>query len=347
MKRKIIHVDMDAFFASVEVMDNPKLKGKPVIVGGVSERGVVSTCSYEARKYGIHSAMPLFMAKERCPNGVFLPIRYGRYLEISRKIFSILEEITVQVEPVSIDEAYLDVTDNELAPMDVAVHIKERIKEELGITISAGISYNKFLAKIASEWNKPNGIKEINEEMIPEILFPLPISKIHGLGEKSVKKLNNIGIFKVKELYDLPMDLFRYYFGKFGDDIYNKIRGIDNREVKINRNRKSIGKETTLRRNTNDVEELTEYLEKFSEQISYNLKEKGILGRTLTLKYKTWDFSSHTKSRTLTDYINEYEEILKNAVDLLKEENIDKELRLIGLSISSLKEDKVQQLKLF
>ncbi|QLY78694.1 DNA polymerase IV [Clostridium intestinale] len=347
MNKKIIHVDMDAFFASVEVMDNPKLKGKPVIVGGTSERGVVATCSYEARAFGVHSAMPLFMAKEKCPHGVYLPVRYGRYKEISRKVFSILEEITSIIEPVSIDEAYLDVTNSNLTSMEAALYIKKAIRRELGITISAGISYNKFLAKIASEWNKPDGIKEITEDMVPEILFPLSVSKIHGLGEKSVKKLNNIGIFRVKDLYALPNELFTYYFGKYGDDIYNRIRGIDNREVKINHDRKSIGKETTLRKNTNDREELLEYIDRFSKEISDILIDRNLSGRTLTIKYKTWDFKSHTKSKTLMNHVDKYDEIFKNAVDILTDELIEEELRLIGLSISSLKENKIQQLRLF
>ncbi|WP_238902540.1 DNA polymerase IV [Clostridium sp. YIM B02506] len=347
MNKKIIHVDMDAFFASVEVMDNPKLKGKPVIVGGTSERGVVATCSYEARAFGVHSAMPLFMAKEKCPHGVYLPVRYGRYKEISRRVFSILEEITSIIEPVSIDEAYLDVTNSKLTAMEAALYIKKAIRRELGITISAGISYNKFLAKIASEWNKPDGIKEITEDMVPEILFPLSVSKIHGLGEKSVKKLNNIGIFRVKDLYALPNELFTYYFGKYGDDIYNRIRGIDNREVKINHDRKSIGKETTLRKNTNDREELLEYIDRFSKEISDILIDRNLSGRTLTIKYKTWDFKSHTKSKTLMNYVDKYDEIFKNAIDILTDELIEEELRLIGLSISSLKENKIQQLRLF
>ena len=347
MYRRIIHVDMDAFFASVEVMDNPKLKGKAVIVGGTSERGVVATCSYEARAFGVHSAMPLFIAKEKCPHGIYLPVRYGRYKEVSRKVFSILEEVTSIIEPVSIDEAYLDITQSKLTAMEAALYIRRSIKKELGLTISAGISYNKFLAKIASEWNKPDGIKEITEEVVPEILFPLSISKIHGLGEKSVRKLNNIGIFKVKELYALPKELFIYYFGKYGDEIYNRIRGIDNREVKVNHDRKSIGKETTLRKNTNDKQELLEYINRFAKEISNILKDRDLSGRTLTIKYKTWDFKSHTKSKTLLNYINDYEDIFKNASEILIGEIIEEELRLIGLSISSLKENKMHQLRLF
>ncbi|MDD7794564.1 DNA polymerase IV [Clostridium sp. 'White wine YQ'] len=347
MERRIIHVDMDAFFASVEVMDNKSLKGKPVIVGGTSERGVVSTCSYEARAYGVHSAMPIFMAKERCPHGIFLPVRYGRYKEISKKVFDILEEVSNIIEPLSIDEAYIDITSSKFETMEAAKYIKNRVKTELGLTISVGISYNKFLAKLASDWNKPDGIMEITKEMMPEILFPLPISKVYGLGVKSVQKLNNIGVFKVHELYKLPKELFSYYFGKFGNEIYDRIRGIDNRPVKISHERKSIGKETTLKHNTNDINELRPYLENFSREIAYLLSQRELSGRTITIKYKTWDFKSHTRSKTLNTYINSYEDIFNESFSILTEESIEEDLRLIGLSISSLKENTMYQMRLF
>ncbi|MBL4932966.1 DNA polymerase IV [Clostridium paridis] len=347
MERRIIHVDMDAFFASVEVMDNKTLKGKPVIVGGTSERGVVSTCSYEARAYGVHSAMPIFMAKERCPHGVFLPVRYGRYKDISKKVFDILEEVSNIIEPLSIDEAYIEITSSKFEPIEAAKYIKNRVKTELGLTISVGISYNKFLAKLASDWNKPDGIMEITKEMMPEILFPLPISKVYGLGVKSVQKLNNIGVFKVHELYKLPKELFSYYFGKFGNEIYDRIRGIDNRPVKISHERKSIGKETTLKHNTNNINELRTYLENFSREISYLLSQRELSGRTITIKYKTWDFKSHTRSKTLNTYINSYEDIFNESFNILTEENIEEDLRLIGLSISSLKENTMYQMRLF
>ena len=202
MDKIILHVDMDAFFAAVEQVDNPKLKGKPVIVGGVSERGVVSTCSYEARKYGVRSAMPIFIAQKLCPHGIYLKVRYYRYKEISNKIFTIFKEITPLVEPLSIDEAFLDLSESKFNDgLEAAQYIKRRVFQEVGLTLSIGISYNKFLAKLASDWNKPNGIKIITKEMIPDVLKPLPVSKIYGLGEKSVKKLNNMGMFKVDDLY--------------------------------------------------------------------------------------------------------------------------------------------------
>ena len=244
MGRIILHVDMDAFFASVEQLDNKSLRGKPVIVGGVSERGVVSTCSYEARKYGVHSAMPIFIARKLCPHGIFVRTRFYRYKEISNKVFNILRDVTSIIEPLSIDEAYLDITNSKFkSGLEAAKYIKYRVLKEVGLTISIGISYNKFLAKLASDWNKPNGIMIIDKEMMPDLLMPFPVSKIYGLGKKSVEKLNNMGIFIVKDLYEMPKEFYIEYLGKYGLEIYDRIRGIDNREVVPVRDRKSFGKE--------------------------------------------------------------------------------------------------------
>lgn len=348
MEKIIIHVDMDAFFASVEERDNPNLRGKPIIVGGVGERGVVSTCSYEARKYGVHSAMPIFMARSICPMGVFLPVRYWRYQEISDEIFKIFKEVTDIIEPLSIDEAFLDITESRFKSGEEAgLYIKNRVRKKLGLTLSIGVSYNKFLAKLSSDWNKPNGIKVITKEMIPDILLPLSISKIFGIGKKSVARLNNIGIFTVKELYELPKEFFCEFMGKLGLEVYDRIRGNDNREVETFRERKSVGKECTLKVDTLDKEELLVYLGEFSRTISDILRNKDILGKTVTLKYKTATFESHTKSKTLNNYIGTFEEIFKVCTELLESEELHEELRLIGVSISSFKRDKMEQLKLF
>ncbi|MGL4874502.1 MAG: DNA polymerase IV [Clostridium sp.] len=348
MERIILHVDMDAFFASVEQVDNKKLKGKPVIVGGVSERGVVSTCSYEARKYGVSSAMPAFIARQKCPNGIFVPVRYGRYKEVSEKIFKIFKEVTDIVEPLSIDEAYLDITNTSFKTgMEASLYIKRRVYKELGLTLSIGISYNKFLAKLASDWNKPNGIKEIKKEMIPVILFPLDIKRIYGLGKKSCEKLNNMGIFKIKDLYEMEKSFYVEYLGKQGLEIYDRIRGFDKRDVTVSRDRKSVGKERTLKNNTKDIDELKRYIKIFSKDISEILKRKNKKGRTITLKYKTGEFQNHTKSKTLAKYINEEKEIYDIALELLLEKELSEDLRLIGLSISSFNEEKEVQIKLF
>lgn len=347
MMRKIIHVDMDAFFASVEQHDNPKLKGKPVIVGGLSGRGVVSTCSYEARKYGIHSAMPMYMAKSLCPNGVFLPVRFQRYREVSKKVFDILYEITDIVEPLSIDEAYLDVTDIDKNPEDIAKEIKEKVYMTTGLTVSAGVSYNKFLAKIASDWNKPDGLMVITEDMVPDILRPLSVSKVYGIGEKSSERLKKIGIEKVDDLLKLSEEELINIFGKYGKEIYDRIRGIDLRPVETYRETKSIGKETTLKKDTDDIDLLTKYLEGFSRTISLELKKEKLYCRTVTVKIKTWNFTVHTKSRTLNEYIDSPDDIYNVASSILKESNISQPVRLIGLSVSNLSTNSIKQLSLF
>lgn len=347
MENNILHVDMDAFFASVEQRDNPSLKGKPVIVGGNSERGVVSTCSYEARKFGVHSAMPIFIAKEKCPTGVYISGRYGRYVQISQEIFKIFNEVTPLVESVSIDEAYLDLSQGKIKNgMEAARYIKNRVFKELNLTLSIGISYNKFLAKLASDWNKPNGIKEISRDMLPEILFPLKIDRIHGLGKMSVSKLNNMGIYYIKDLYKMPREFFIEYLGKSGIDIYERIRGIDLRKIELDRERKSIGKERTLKFNTDNKEDLLEFLREFSHEIEDYLLRKNVMVKTITLKYKTENFENHTRSKTLNKYISNNEEIFEVAKELLEAENLQM-VRLIGLSASSFKENEIEQISLF
>ena len=347
MENNILHVDMDAFFASVEQRDNPSLKGKPVIVGGNSERGVVSTCSYEARKFGVHSAMPIFIAKEKCPTGVYISGRYGRYVQISQEIFKIFNEVTPLVESVSIDEAYLDLSQGKIKNgMEAARYIKNRVFKELNLTLSIGISYNKFLAKLASDWNKPNGIKEISRDMLPEILFPLKIERIHGLGKMSVSKLNNMGIYYIKDLYKMPREFFLEYLGKNGIDIYEWIRGIDLRKIELDRERKSIGKERTLKFNTDNKEDLLEFLREFSYEIEDYLLRKNVMVKTITLKYKTENFENHTRSKTLNKYISNNEEIFEVAKELLEAENLQM-VRLIGLSASSFKENEIEQMSLF
>ena len=347
MENNILHVDMDAFFASVEQRDNPVLRGKPVIVGGMSERGVVSTCSYEARKYGVHSAMPIFMAKEKCPNGIFVSGRYGRYTKVSQDVFRILNDITPIIEQVSIDEGYLDISDSKFRNgLETARYIKNRIFREVGLTISVGISYNKFLAKLASDWNKPNGIKEISRDMVPEILLPLPLSKIHGLGKVSVGKLNNMGIYYVRDLYKMPKDFYIEYLGKNGLEIYERIRGIDNRKIETVRERKSVGKERTLKFDTDNKEELLEYIREFSYEIESILNRKNVMGKTITLKFKTKDFENHTRSRTLNYYVSTQKEIYNAAKEILESEELHQSLRLIGVSISSFKETEIEQMTL-
>lgn len=348
MKNNILHVDMDAFFAAVEQLDDKSLRGKPVIVGGVSERGVASTCSYEARLYGVHSAMPIFIAQKICPNGIYIKPRFQRYKEVSNKIFDILKDVTDKIEPISIDEAYLNIEESIFNnPLDAANYIKKRVFNEVGLTISIGISYNKFLAKLASDWNKPNGIKIIDKEMIPSILMNLSISKIHGLGKKSVKRLNDMGIFYIKDLYEMNKEFYIDMLGRNGLDIYNRIRGIDEREVKVNRDRKSYGKEITLKVDTDDKEEILGYIKKFCRQISDYAIRENIKGRTVVIKYKTFDFKAHTRSKTLNNYIDSFDDIYKVCCEIIESEYKNLKLRLIGVTLTSFKENKIEQLSLF
>ncbi len=347
MERKIIHVDLDAFFAAVEILDNPSLKGKPVIVGGGSSRGVVCTCSYEARKYGVHSAMPGFMAKKRCPHGIFLPVRHRRYGEVSREVFKIFYELTDMVEPLSIDEAYIDVSNIQKDPLKIAHFIKKEVLKKTGLTISVGISYNKFLAKLASDWNKPDGIKVITREMIPHILRPLSINKVYGIGKKSAERLKKIGIYKVEDLLQLPKEYLIEFLGKYGNEVYDRIRGEDNRKVKAIKERKSIGREMTLDKDTKNPEILRKYLDKFAKNISQSLTNKGVLAKTVTVKIKTSSFENHTKSRTINDYINSSPEIYNIASDILDEIELGDGIRLIGLTVSSLSQNDVEQLSFF
>lgn len=346
MKLNVIHLDMDAFYAAVEELDNPKLKGKPVIVGGSSNRGIVTTANYEARKYGIHSAMPIFMAKQKCPHGIYVPTRKNRYSQVSRQVFDILHEVTDIIEPLSIDEAYLDISQIDMEAVKVAEIIRKRVFDRVGLTMSIGISYNKFLAKIASDWKKPNGLTIITRDMIPDILLPLSINKVYGIGEKSEKKLNNLGIYKIQDLMRLSEDFLEELLGKSGKEIYHRIRGIDNRIVDVSRERKSLGTERTFR-STKDRKILREYLYNFSKDIEQSLLRRNLRGKTITLKIKDEDFSTHTKSITINEYINSYEKIYGLAQSLFDEISLDKKLRLIGLTISNLMDDEFVQLSFF
>lgn len=345
--RKIIHIDVDAFFASVEILDNPSLKGKPVIVGGKNSRGVVTTCSYEARKYGVRSAMPGFIAQRLCPNGIFVKPRFERYKEISQRIFDIFYGITHLVEPLSIDEAYLDVSEIDMDEMEIGRYIKDKVKDEVGISVSVGVSYNKFLAKIASDWNKPDGIMQIKPEMVPIILYDLPIGKVYGIGKKTSDKLKNIGISKVEDLLKLSLPFMREYLGRSGEEIYFKIRGIDERRVDTSREIKSIGRETTLRTDTTNEETLNEYIELFAKNISRSLIRKKLKGKTVTIKIKYSDFKLITRGRSLDRGTCDFEEILSVAKYILEEIDLSKEVRLIGLTLSNLKEVSEEQLDFF
>ena len=346
-KLNIIHVDMDAFYASVEEHDNPKLKGLPVIVGGLNNHGVVTTANYHARKYGVHSAMPIFMAKKKCPHGCYVPGRMRRYQEVSREVFDILYDYTYLIEKVSIDEAYLDISHIGKDPLELSKEIQKTVLKKTGLTMSVGISYNKFLAKLASDWNKPCGIKVISRDMIPDILVPLNIDKVHGLGPKSCEKLRDIGIYTIGDLLETSKEFLTEILGKSGIEIYDRIRGIDRREVNTIRERKSLGIERTFTEGTKDKEKLTKYIEGFSAELSDELSEKKIHGRTITLKIKDENFKTHTRSKTLITHINSFDDIYEVASSLLNEIDIIFKIRLIGLTASNLISSDLKQLSLF
>ncbi|WP_244833618.1 DNA polymerase IV [Clostridium sp. BJN0001] len=347
MCNNILHIDMDAFFASVEQHDDESLKGKPVIVGSIKRRGVVSTCSYEAREYGIYSSMPIFMAMEKCPQGVYLDGRYSRYKEVSNIIFSIFQKYTSKIEKMSIDEAFLDISQVHDNALEIARAIKKEVFKKTSLTLSVGISYNKFLAKIASEWNKPNGIKIISKDMIPDILFPLKINKIYGIGKVSLLKLNNMGIFTVKDLYSLSEEFLINYLGKSGEDVYKRIRGIDKREVKEKIDSKSCGKEVTLKDDILDKNEMLSILKPLCFEVNDMLNKRNVTGKTITFKFKTTDFHIHTRSKTLNYYIYRGEDIFNVVKELIFNEGFKLKVRLLGVSVSSFKENTVEQITMF
>lgn len=338
---------MDAFYAAVEEKDNPSLRGRPVIVGGSSKHGIVTTANYIARKFGIHSAMPIFMAKQRCPNGVFVPGRMKRYQEISRQVFQILYEFTDQVEPLSIDEAYLDISHIDEDPLIIIEKIKERVRQEIGLTMSVGLSYNKFLAKLASEWNKPDGLKIITREMVPGILLPLPIRKVYGIGPKSAKRLNDIAIYTIEDLLTLSEEFLFELLGKSGLEIYNRIRGIDPRVINTVRERKSLGIERTFIDDTDDIQQLMVFIKSFSYELASQLEDRNLQCRTVIVKIKDCDFRTQTRSKTLNNYISSFEEIYDLATNLLHELEITKNIRLLGITASNLMTLGLEQLSLF
>lgn len=341
-ENNIIHIDIDAFYASVEEIDNPKLIGKPVVVGGRSNRGIITTANYEARKYGLHSAMPLFIAKNICPNLIVVPGRRHRYLEKSKEVFDILHTYTDKLEKVSIDEAYLDLSHVENS-IHTAKDIQAIIKSKTKLTVSCGVSYNKFLAKLASDWNKPYGLKVISKSDVPDILLPLDIKKVHGLGKKSQQKLRNIGINTVEDMFQLDIEFLEKLFGKMGYEIYQRIRGIDHRIVEPNRVRKSLGVERTFP-DTRDKYILINKLIQYSDELAKDLAKHNLGFETLTLKIKTFDFKINTHSKTYNHVIHDRDEIEVLALELFNNHYNGEKLRLMGISASNLSTLTSQQL---
>ena len=337
--RKIIHVDMDAFYASVEQMDNPELRGKPLAVGGSEIRGVVAAASYEARKFGVRSAMSGVQAKKNCPELLFVPPRFERYKEISKKIKKIFFDYTDLVEPLSLDEAYLDVTHNKKGNPSaslIAQEIRKRIFEEVGLTASAGISVNKFVAKIASDYNKPNGQKTVNPEDVQSFLENLDIKKFYGIGKVTAEKMYQHGIFTGKDLKTKTYDYLEEHFGKSGTSYYNIVRGIHNSEVKPNRIAKSVAAEHTFDENLTSEIFMLERLDCIASELEKRLKKYFISGKTVTLKIKYSDFTLQTRSKTLPYFISDKALLLETAKELLYQERMKNSVRLLGISINNL-----------
>ncbi|MFV8225420.1 DNA polymerase IV [Christiangramia aquimixticola] len=341
--RKIIHIDMDAFYASVEQLDNPDLRGKPVAVGGSSQRGVVSAASYEARKFGVRSAMSSVIAKRNCPDLIFVKPNFERYKEISGQIREIFFEYTDLVEPLSLDEAYLDVTENKKGLMSatlIAKKIRDRIKEKTGLNASAGISINKFIAKVASDVNKPNGQKTVNPEEVIPFLEELDIRKFYGVGKVTAEKMYRLGIFSGKDIKQKSEEYLTEHFGKSGVHFYNVVRGIHHSEVKPHRTRKSLGAERTFNENISSEIFMLEKLQNIAEEIERRLKRSDVAGKTITLKIKYSDFTLQTRSKTINYYISSKDLILEIAKELLYQEKMKDSVRLLGISLSNLNTDK-------
>lgn len=337
--RKIIHIDMDAFFVSVEEHDNPALKGHPVVVGYDGPRGVVATANYIARKYGIHSALPVATAHRLCPDLIVVEGRYERYKEISRQVHSIFHEYTDIIEPLSLDEAYLDVTANKKGmtlAVDIAREIKQRILEETGLTASAGVSYCKFLAKIASDYRKPNGLCTVHPDRALDFIDGLKVEQLWGVGEKTAKRMHTLGVFTGKELRDVPLATLTRVFGKMGRVFYDFARGIDHRPVVTEWVRKSVGCERTFAEDLTTYEDMSVALTPLASELVRRLEKNNFKGRSLVLKVKYSDFRQTTHSFTGNAPIESMDEILRTAHALLEDVDISsRSVRLLGLTVAS------------
>ncbi|WP_200894450.1 DNA polymerase IV [Sphingomonas sp. SRS2] len=340
--RKIIHIDMDAFYASVEQRDDPALRGKPVAVGGTRERGVVAAASYEARKYGVRSAMASAVARRQCPDLIFVRPRFEVYREVSRQIQAIFADYTDLVEPLSLDEAYLDVTQNHqgiATATGVARAIRERIRAETGLTASAGVSYNKFIAKIASDHNKPDGLCVVRPEQGLAFIARLAVGRFHGVGPVTATRMEKLGIHSGADLRRCSREFLAQQFGKSGDYFYLAARGIDHRPVRSDRVRKSIGSENTFFQDLFSHEDLAAALAESSETVARHAERTGKSGRTVSIKLRYADFRTLTRARTLPAPIADAARITEVALALLAPlEPVELGVRLLGVTLSSLGE---------
>ena len=353
--RKIIHVDMDAFFASVEQRDHPALRGKPIAVGHAGARGVVATASYEARKFGVHSAMPSSKARELCPQLIFVHSRMRHYQAVSRQVRAIFERYTDIIEPVSIDEAFLDVTENKIGAatgLEIAQKIKKDIREELGLVASAGVSYNKFLAKIASDYRKPDGLCVIHPSQALEFIDKLPIEAFWGIGPATAKRLHALGIDSAPKLREMSLARLTELFGKAGLTYYNFVRGIDDRDVVTHRERKSVGCEETFGRDIRG-QAIREALKEVIEELVRRVTRRQFKGKRLTLKVRFPDFTTVTRSTSGTQYLDNANTISELAHRLMDNVTLPSTgIRLLGLTVSKTDQEVkdeylVQQMRLF
>ena len=339
--RRILHIDMDAFFSSVEQKRHPELVGKPVVIGGggdPTKRGVVSTASYEARKFGIHSAMPLRTAYKLCPNAIFLPVDYEEYSRVSKEFKAVLGEFTETIEDVGIDEAFLDISSADKTSEEIAKEIKKRIKEETDLNCSIGIAPNKLLAKIASDLDKPDGLTIITEEDIEKRIWPLPARKLWGVGPKTEAYLKeNMGIQTIGELAALPLEKLIEEFGQsYGNYLYEASRGIDESDLITHWEPKSISKETTFQRDIDSWQLIAKNLVELTQDVVATMKEEGYQGRTVTVKVRFTDFKTYTRAKTLDKFTDSEGEIRRAAFDCLGRVELKKKVRLIGVRISNL-----------
>jgi DNA polymerase-4 len=338
--KAIIHLDMDAFFPAVEVLDDPSLRGKAVIVGGTSNRGVVSSASYEARKFGIHSSMPIVEARRRCPDGIFLPVRMGRYKEISQAVFAIFRRYTPLIEPLSIDEAFLDVTGSVRlfgTPPEIAAAIKRDVRQGLGLTVSAGVATNKSIAKIASDFQKPDGLTVVEPGSEQSFLNPLPVERLWGAGPTTCKNLRLLGVQTIGDLASLSPDLLSAKFGKQGEAMHRLSRGIDERDVETSQPLKSIGNEETFDQDIVDTETARQELLALATKVGGRLRHAGTVGRTISLKVKYNDFKQIARSTTLINPVDDGGVIYRTCCGLLEKTEVgQRPVRLLGVTVSNL-----------
>jgi DNA polymerase-4 len=348
LARSILHLDMDAFFAAVEQLDNPALKGKPLLIGHDGPRGVVATASYEARPFGCHSAQPMATARRLCPQAIILPVRMGRYHEISTRMFSILDEFSPLIEPLSVDEAFLDLTGTEQAlgsAREVAQRLKDRIRSQLGLTASVGLAPNKFLAKLASDMNKPDGLTIIGAAEVERVLPGLPVSRIWGIGKVTAARLEKSGVRTIGDLRARPMEWLMEQFGAEAQRYFNLARGIDDRPVVGDRQAKSISHEQTFEVDLGEAEQVRRVLMGQVEQVAWRLRKHALVARGVSLKIRYGDFQTISRSVTLSSSTNATAQLWEAALNLFEQWPF-KPVRLIGMAAERLGEGE-EQLSLF